>query len=97
MEFKIIEGRTFEQLKKSLADLLMRSNKLNPPVIKDEWWDNQDVCRLLGISLRTLQSYRDKGLLPYSQIGHKCYYKIEDIERFIEENKVSGITNTHKR
>lgn len=97
MEFKIIDNRTFERLKRSLAELLTRSNKLNPPVIKDEWWDNQDVCQLLGISLRTLQSYRDKGVLPYSQIGHKCYYKIEDIERFIEENRVSGISNTHKR
>ena len=54
----------------------------------NRWLDNQDVCRLLGISLRTLQTYRDKGLIPYSQVGHKCYYKVEDIERFMEENRI---------
>lgn len=88
MEFKIIEGRTFEKLKQSLAELLERTNKLHPSRIKDDWWDNQDVCKFLGISLRTLQSYRDKGLIPYSQIGHKCYYKTADIEHFIESNKI---------
>lgn len=88
MEFKIIEGKTFERLKQNLTELLEKSHKLSPIPVKDEWWDNQDVCHLLGISQRTLQNYRDKGLIPYSQIGHKCYYKTEDIERFIENNKV---------
>lgn len=88
MDFKIIESKTFERIKKYLFELIEKSNGLNHSRIEDEWWDNQDVCRLLGISLRTLQTYRDKGLIPYSQVGHKCYYKVEDIERFMEENKI---------
>lgn len=88
MEFKIIEGRTFERIKKCLHELVEKSKKLSSSQIEDEWRDNQDVCRLLAISLRTLQTYRDKGLIPYSQVGHKCYYKVEDIERFMEENRI---------
>jgi hypothetical protein len=88
MELVMIEGGTFDRLKQSLADLLEKSDKLNPLQNREEWLDNQNVCCLLGISLRTLQSYRDKGLVPYSQVEHKCYYKAKDIERFIEENKV---------
>lgn len=87
MELKIIEGKTFERLKQSVKELFERSKKLNSSSVKEEWWTNQEVCQLLGISLRTLQSYRDKGIIPYSQVGHKCYYKVNDIERFIEENK----------
>ena len=30
-------------------------------------------------SKRTLQHYRDTGVLPFTQIGHKCYYKREDV------------------
>ena len=42
------------------------------------------MCEKLGISKRTLQTYRDRGLLPYSQINHKIYYQTEDVEVFVE-------------
>ena len=45
-----------------------------------DWLHNGDVCKLLNISKRTLQHYRDTGVLPFTQIGHKCYYKCEDVE-----------------
>ena len=48
-----------------------------------DWLHNGDVCRLLGISKCTLQHYRDTGVLPFAQIGHKSYYKREDVERLL--------------
>ncbi len=48
-----------------------------------DWLDNQDVCQILNISPRTLQTLRDNGTLAYSQIEHKTYYKPEDLERII--------------
>lgn len=44
----------------------------------------KDVYRLQNISKRTLQHYRDTGVLPFTQIGHKCYYKHEDVERLLQ-------------
>ena len=60
------------------------------------WLHNGDVCRLLGISKRTLQHYRDTRVLPFAQIGHKCYYKREDVERLLF-SKSDKTTNTTKR
>jgi hypothetical protein len=54
----------------------------------EQWLNNMEVCELLQISLRTLQSYRDNGILPYSQIGHKCYYLSSDIEQFIHKQQI---------
>ncbi|ETK08951.1 hypothetical protein T230_05880, partial [Tannerella sp. oral taxon BU063 isolate Cell 1/3] len=54
------------------------------------------VCQLLGISKRTLQHYRDTSVLPFAQIGHKCYYKREDVERLLCL-KSDKTTNTTKR
>ena len=48
-----------------------------------EWMDNQDVCRMLNISPRTLQTLRDNGTLAYSQINHKTYYRPEDVQRIV--------------
>lgn len=94
MEIKMIEGRTFDRLQQCVNDLLEKSRKFDSLQVQKEWLDNQEVCLLLGISLRTLQNYRDKGLVPYSQIGHKCYYKAIDIERFLEESKSTKPKNT---
>lgn len=45
--------------------------------------DNQDVCLRLNISPRTLQTLRDTGHLAFSQIQHKIYYKVEDVEKLM--------------
>ena len=50
---------------------------------RGDWLDNQDVCQILNISPRTLQTLRDNGMLAYSQINHKVYYKPEDVERIL--------------
>lgn len=51
-----------------------------------KWLDNQDVCDMLGISKRTLQTYRDKGLLPFSRIKNKLFYKPEDVEKLLQSS-----------
>ena len=53
-----------------------------------DWLDNQDVCQILNISPRTLQTLRQNGTLAYSQIEHKVYYKPEDVERIIPRVEV---------
>lgn len=65
----------------SLAECCLKAFGEKPK--HTEWLHNGDVCQLLGISKRTLQHYRDTSLLPFTQIGHKCYYKREDVERLL--------------
>ena len=50
---------------------------------RGDWLDNQDVCQMLNISPRTLQTLRDNGTLAYSQINRKVYYKSEDVEQIL--------------
>ena len=47
--------------------------------------DAQDVCLALGISKRCLQNYRDNGLVPYSNIGGKFFYRETDIQEILLE------------
>ena len=45
----------------------------------------KEVCERLYISPRTLQDYRDKGIIPYTQLAGKILYKASDLERLLEE------------
>ena len=46
----------------------------------------KEVCDWLYISPRTLQDYRDRRILPYTQFAGKILYKESDLERLLEEN-----------
>lgn len=52
----------------------------------------KDVCERLYISPRTLQDYRDRKIIPYTQFAGKILYKASDLEKMLEENYQSSQT-----
>jgi hypothetical protein len=86
MEIINIDAQTFEAMLSKFEDFAKRMELLcrrHGDKDMSEWIDNQDVCRLLNISPRTLQTLRDNGTLAYSQISHKTYYKPEDVQKIL--------------
>ncbi|MBD3906126.1 helix-turn-helix domain-containing protein [Flavobacterium sp. F-328] len=63
------------------------------PVMNGEiYLSGEDLCRLLHISKRTLQQYRDDNILPFIQIGGKIIYKESDILTILEQNYIVNKT-----
>ena len=46
----------------------------------------KEVCERLYISPRTLQDYRDRRIIPYTQFAGKILYKVSDLERLLEDS-----------
>lgn len=87
MEVITITSEAFQELKKDISEISKRINDANnKQPLSENWLDIADVCMLLHISKRTLQSYRDNGILPYSQIGGKIYFKASDIQLHLEKH-----------
>jgi len=51
-----------------------------------DWIDAQDIMQKMHISYRTLQTWRTNGLLPFSRIRGKLYYRKSDILILLEKN-----------
>ena len=86
MEVISIERSTYEELLTSFNSFVTKMKEMaNRGKDKGlgDWLDNQDVCQMLNISPRTLQTLRDNGTLAFSQINRKVYYKPEDVERIL--------------
>jgi len=84
----LIEEKAWTELvahTERMADKIMRLEKQLCLPSSAEWIDSSDVCQWLGISKRTLQYYRERGKIPYTNIGKKCYYKTEDIRALLEK------------
>ena len=62
-----------------------------------EWMDNQDACLILGVSPRTLQTFRDNGTLAYSRISHRVYYKSEDVRKLLPLVKTNKLTTNQSQ
>lgn len=76
----------FEQLRTRL-ELILKNYR---PVMNGEvYLSGEDVCKLLHISKRTLQQYRDDNILPYVQIGGKIIFRQSDLLAILERNYIS--------
>jgi hypothetical protein len=83
MEVISIERSTYEELLTNFNSFVTQMRAMADKGTGKklgEWLDNQDVCQMLNVSPRTLQTLRDNGTLAYSQINRKVYYKPEDVD-----------------
>ena len=86
MEVISIERSTYEELLTSFNSFVAQMKEMarrGKNKRLGEWLDNQDVCQILNVCPRTLQTLRDNGTLAYSQIERKVYYKPEDVKRIL--------------
>ena len=92
MEYETISKETPE-MKQLISDIQEVSKRLREiaqthrPLFGGEiYLTGREVCERLFISPRTLQDYRDKGIIPYTQIAGKIIYSLSDINRLLQEN-----------
>jgi hypothetical protein len=53
---------------------------------KEVFLDNQEFLKLMNISKRTGQTWRDDGIIAFSQVGSKIYYRMNDIQKLLDKN-----------
>ena len=100
MEYKTINKETPE-MKQLISDIKGLTNRVRSmaqthrPLFEGEiYLTGREVCDRLFLSPRTLQDYRDKGIIPYTQIAGKILYRLSDINRILSENYVNR--NLHR-
>lgn len=71
----------------SLKSILQR--KLEEEV-NGQWVESSEARKMLGVSSRTWQNYRDNRTIPFSQFGRKIYVRRADLEAFMQNHYVSS-------
>ena len=84
-DFKEWMQKLFDKLDELCKDVraLHTTDKVLPE--DDNLLDNQDLCLLFKVSIKTLQRYRAIGVLPYFTLSGKVYYRASDVRAFIKE------------
>lgn len=99
MEYIGIEKDAVETVQKRIANLqsVLESHPIETNKKLEDWIENSELSNLLGLSLRTLHSYRLSGVLGFSTIGKKVYYKRKDIELFLSQKRICTESKTKNK
>lgn len=73
---------------KEMKALLVAKNEEE---FNSQWIESLKIPKLLEISRKTWQTYRDKRIIPFSQIGSKIYVKRSDLEEFMMSHRIKAI------
>ena len=77
----------FAQLMEGILKKLERYCATARPMLGGEvYLTGEEVCKLLRLSTRTLQDYRDNGTIAYCKIGGKILYRQSDIQAMLKRH-----------
>ena len=82
------EWRTLHDTLEQIIDLIARRNAEDA---NSEWIESDDARKILGVSPKTWQNYRDKRIIPFSQIGRKIHVNRADLDAFLRQHRIPAI------
>ena len=75
---------TLENMKELLVFYKKVIGNYRPLLDGERYLTDREVAQILKVSRRTLQEYRNEGVLPYILLGRKVLYRESDLERVLE-------------
>lgn len=81
-----IDFPKLDQIEERLENISSRLDEIQDNSNVKTWLSNSEACAFLDVTPRTMQKYRDEGILSFSKIGAKIYYKFSDLQRHLEAN-----------
>ena len=74
----------FSELDRIAKDAATLADENQPLLGGEHYLTDRELSERLKISRRTLQDYRNNGILPYRQLGGKILYRESDIEQVLQ-------------
>ena len=81
--FKRMDSINRQRLDRITKDAATIADENQPLLGGEHYLTDRELSQRLKISRRTLQDYRNNGILPYRQLGGKILYRRSDIEHVL--------------
>jgi excisionase family DNA binding protein len=90
MNFILIEKEKLEKITSDLNEIKEAIQTKKEDDLSSSFIESKKIPKLLGISLKTWQTYRDRGQIPFIQFGSKIWVKRADLEAFMNSHYVKA-------
>ena len=78
---QLIEEKVKAQMGEYIANQMLSVTET--PKFEKPLYTNKEMLELLDVDPKTLKSYRDEGLLPFTMHGSKYFYSQDDLRTFM--------------
>lgn len=86
--YLVLSKKAVEEIKESLNEVKELIRGKAKEETEGRWIESEEARKLLGVSPKTWQTYRDSRVIPFSQFGRKIYVKKADIETFLQSHLI---------
>lgn len=84
----VIPQQVWEGVNSTLQELKAILISQKEDRIQNQWIESTEARKILKVSAKTWQTYRDERRIPFSQFGRKIYVKRADLEAFMEQHYI---------
>ncbi len=90
MAMVVLPKSVWQGVKEDLQEVKELLTKKNTEEAGKEWIDSVEARKMLKVSPKTWQTYRDRRIIPFAQIGRKILVKKSDLEAFMQNHYISS-------
>ena len=80
----------WEGVKCDLQELKELVRAKSDEELNSQWIESTQARQLLGVSQKTWQTYRDRRIIPFTQVGRKIYVKRGDLNKFMQDHYINS-------
>ena len=88
LNLTVVPSDFLKKVESDLQELKESLRVKNEQEINSQWVESVKVPGILGISRKTWQSWRDRRLIEFSQVGSKIYVRRADLEKFMMSHRI---------
>lgn len=86
----VLSKTAWEGLTSEIREVRNLLQKKMEDEVNNQWIESTQARKMLGVSPKTWQTYRDERRIPFSQFGRKIYVKRADLEAFMESHYIQA-------
>lgn len=90
MAMVVLPKSVWQGVKEDLQEVKELLTKKNTEEAGKEWIDSVEARKMLKVSPKTWQTYRDRRIIPFAQIRRKILVKKSDLEAFMQNHYISS-------
>ena len=92
MAMVVLPQEAWENVATTLSEMKVMLTEKTKESENHKWVESTTARKLLGVSPKTWQTYRDKRIIPFAQIGRKIFVRKTDLEKFMESHYIKQTT-----
>lgn len=89
MAMVVVPQEVWQEVKEDLQKVKELLTAKSTEEAGNEWIESVEARKMLGVSPKTWQTYRDRRIIPFAQIGRKILVRRTDLKAFMEAHYIS--------